>query len=152
VFGRLSPHWHGCGFSGTVGAQASWGGSVPAGSIRVAIVDDEAFIARGLKQTLEDAGYVVSAIADTYDAAVAVVEQRDALDVVFVDLGLGGMPAGIDVARRAVRNGLSVVVMTGGATLPADLAGAALLLKPFSAESVRTVLVSLRGHPPAKPA
>jgi DNA-binding response OmpR family regulator len=110
---------------------------------RVAIVDDEEFVVLGLQETLEAHGYAVAAVAHSYEDAVALVERREACEIAFVDLGLGGKPAGIDIARRAVRNGWAVVVMTGGASLPADLAGAALLLKPFSDESVRTVLHTL---------
>lgn len=113
------------------------------GRPRVAIVDDEEFVVLGLKATLEALGHAVSAVAHGVEDAVALVERRDACDIAFIDLGLGGQPAGIDIARRAVRNGWAVVVMTGGASLPADLAGAALLLKPFSDESVRTVLHTL---------
>ncbi|MBI3515931.1 MAG: response regulator [Proteobacteria bacterium] len=115
-----------------------------AGDIRVAIIDDEPLIARALKAMLEAAGYAVPTMAHTHEEAVALVERPGACDIVFVDLRLGGKPAGIDVARRAVRNGLAVVVMTGGATIPDELTGVALLLKPFSSEAVRTLLHSLR--------
>jgi len=116
---------------------------VPGTGIRAAIIEDEPFVIEGLTEILTEAGHVVSAVARTRDEALALVEQGGQFDVVFVDLGLGGKPAGIDVARRAVRNELAVVVMTGGAVLPTDLAGAGLLLKPFSAEAVRAILHTL---------
>jgi len=125
---------------------------VPIGRPRVAIVDDEEFVALGLKEALETQGYAVSAIAHTYEDAVDLVERRGACEIVFVDLGLGGKPLGIEVARRAVRNGLAVVVMTGGASLPADLAGVALLLKPFSDESVQALLHTLGRRDGPRPA
>ncbi|MEJ0067991.1 MAG: response regulator [Pseudomonadota bacterium] len=116
---------------------------MPAGRVCIGIVDDEPLIASLLKDMLEGAGYTVSAVVHTYDAAMTLVEQPDSCEIVFVDLALGGKPTGIDVARRAVANGLAVVIMTGGASLPADLDGVGLLLKPFSVEQVRTLLHSL---------
>jgi len=117
---------------------------VLAGDIRVAIVDDEEPVAQVLKEILVGAGCTVSAMAHTYEDAVALVEHRGVCDIIFVDLGLGGKPAGINVAHHAVRAGLAVVVMTGGASLPDALAGAGLLLKPFSVESVHALLHTLR--------
>jgi DNA-binding response OmpR family regulator len=117
---------------------------VPAGRVRIGIVDDEPPVADLLKNMLDVAGYTVATVVHSYDEAMALVERPDTCEIVFIDLALGGKPAGIDIARRAVANGFSVVVMTGGARLPADLAGAGLLLKPFSGEQVRTLLHSLR--------
>lgn len=117
---------------------------MPAGRARIGIVDDEPPIASLLKDMLEAAGYAVTAVVHSHDEAMALVEQRDSCEIVFIDLALGGKPTGIDVARRAVANGFAVVVMTGGASLPADLAGAGLLLKPFSGEQVRSLLHTLR--------
>lgn len=116
------------------------------GRVRIGIIDDEPPVASLLKDMLEGAGYAVSAVVHTYDEAMALVERRDSCEIVFVDLALGGKPTGIDVARRAVANGFAVVVMTGGASLPADLDGAGLLLKPFSGDQVRTLLHTLRNR------
>jgi DNA-binding response OmpR family regulator len=119
---------------------------VTVGRVRIGIIDDEPPVASMLKDMLEGAGYAVSAVVHTYDDAMELVERRDSCEIVFVDLALGGKPTGIDVARRAVANGFAVVVMTGGASLPADLDGTGLLLKPFSGDQVRTLLHTLRNR------
>jgi two-component system, response regulator PdtaR len=114
------------------------------GRINVGIVDDEILVATALKHMLESIGYDVAALAHTVEEGLALAERPGACELVFVDLCLDGEPAGIEVARRAARNGLGVVVVTGGAMLPDELAGAGLLLKPFSTEQVQTLLHALR--------
>src|SRR5258706_12749049 len=118
------------------------------GRINVGIIDDEVMVATALQAILEGIGCVVAALAHTYEDALALIARPGDCELVFVDLGLGGKPAGIEVARRAADNGLGVVVMTGGATVPDELAGAGLLLKPFSTEQVERLLQTLRPRGP----
>ena len=111
--------------------------------ITVGIIDDEALIARALERILVGIGYTVTALAHTVEDGIALVERTDACDLVFIDLFLDGRAAGVEIAQRAARNGLDVVIMTGAPTLPDGLPGAALLLKPFSSDQVLTLLRSL---------
>ena len=124
---------------------------VPGATI-VGIVDDDEFFAAGLRALLEELGHVVAVDARTYEDARAMVEGRAGCEVAFIDLMLGAAPSGADLARRAVANGLAVVVMTGGPSLPNDLDGAALLLKPFSREQVAMVLQEMLRRGKLRPA
>src|SRR5262245_19543093 len=99
--------------------------------IRVAIVEDDDLIAMAPAAMLAQLGATVVAAAHTHAGALTMLDAGLAADVMFVDYWLHGRAGGVDVARRAVLRGMSVVVMTGEASLPDDLPGAALLLKPF---------------------
>lgn len=116
---------------------------MPDGRISVGIVEDEVLIATFLGKIVEAAGCVVTALAHTFEDAVALVERTSDRGVMFVDLFLNGRPTGVEVARRAAQKGWNVVIMTGAASLPDELPGARLLLKPFSAEQVETLLHTL---------
>jgi FixJ family two-component response regulator len=111
---------------------------------KIGIVDDDQLVAFALKNMLASEGYEVAAVAHTSTEAFALVEALGDSGLVFIDLWLGGTSSGVDVALQAVRNGLDVIVMTGGAQLPAELAGAGLLLKPFSVDQLNTLLHLLR--------
>ena len=117
---------------------------MPTTSLRVAIVEDDDLVAMALTAMLKEAGATVVATAGTYEAALTLIDGGPSFDMAFIDLHLGGQASGIDVAHRAVRAGLSVVVMTGSASLPDGLTGAGLLLKPFSSVQVETVIHALK--------
>ena len=110
--------------------------------MRIGIIEDDALLAGVLRGMLESLGHAVAAVAHGYEEALALV-GGGTCDAAFIDIRLGGQPVGIEIARRGASNGVAVVVMTGAPLLPDDLAGAALLLKPFSVEAVRGVLHSL---------
>ena len=118
--------------------------SLTVAPLTVAIVEDDDLVAIALAAMLERAGATVVAAAHTYEDAITLVESGPRCAVVFVDLTLHGQPTGIDVARRAARAGLAVVIVTGGGPLTDELPGAALLEKPFSAEHVRAILDWIR--------
>jgi CheY-like chemotaxis protein len=122
---------------------------MPDGRISIAIVDDEVIVAAALMHILEGIGYVVTALAHTFEDGMALIDRLGERGLIFIDLFLNGRPAGIELAQRAAENGLNVVVMTGAAALPSKLPGAGLLLKPFSPEQVRTLLHTLREGPSA---
>src|SRR3954470_289250 len=117
---------------------------MPASRLTVAIVEDDDLVAMALASMLEQAGATVVAAAHSYEGAIAMLESGPRCEVIFVDLMLHGQPTGIEVARRAARNGISVVIVTGGGPLADALPGAALLEKPFSAEHVRAILDWIR--------
>jgi DNA-binding response OmpR family regulator len=112
--------------------------------ITVAIVEDDDLIAMALAEMLKEAGTTVVAAAHSYEDAIAILDAGPPCEVIFVDLFLHGRLTGVDVARRAARKGISVVVMTGETSLPKELSGVALLLKPYSIEQVRAILHQIR--------
>jgi len=111
---------------------------------RVAIVEDDDLVAMALAAMVKEAGAVVVATAATYEAALGLVEGNPPCDMAFIDLHLRGQASGVDLAHRAVAAGLSVVVVTGSASLPDGLTGAGLLLKPFSGVQVAGVIRALK--------
>lgn len=113
--------------------------------LRVVIVDDDEKLTVALTAMLHQAGATVVASARTYKSGLTLLDAGRRCDAAFVELRLGGQAAGIDLVRRAARAGLTVVVMTGGDSLPDGLAGAGLLLKPFSSAQVGTILHTLSG-------
>jgi DNA-binding response OmpR family regulator len=110
---------------------------------RILIVDDDVDLAKILAATLE--GRVAAMdLAHDYAEADRMLEGEPRYDIAFIDVMLGKAPRGTELARKAAARGVQVAAMTGLAKLPDDLHGAALLTKPFSAETVRMVLESLR--------
>jgi FixJ family two-component response regulator len=116
---------------------------------RIGIVDDDELVAFALKNMLASQGYEVAGVAHTSVEAFALVEALGDSGVVFIDVWLDGSSTGVGIALEAVRNGLDVIVMTGGPQLPPELAGAGLLLKPFSTDQVKALLHLLRRPPEA---
>ena len=98
--------------------------------IRVLLADDHAFVRRGVRETLVDAGIEVVAEAEDGDEALRHARALgDALDVAVVDLSMPGT-GGLEVVSRlhAERPGLPVLVLSmhpaGGAGVQAMEAGA----------------------------
>ncbi len=110
---------------------------------RVLIVDDDEILAVLLKDIVEQCGAVVGAVAHTYDSARQLLDTA-AFDLAFIDLRLGAALTGADLARQAAARHIQVVAVTGSPTLPEGLEGVALLTKPFSVETVRLLLDTLR--------
>ena len=67
--------------------------------MRILIVEDEAIVAMGLRANLETLGHTVVAIASTGEAAEETAIRCD-LDLILMDIRLGGDQDGIDVAKR----------------------------------------------------
>lgn len=65
--------------------------------IRVLVVEDEPLIAADIEQCLNTINFKVSAIAYSYDDAIAALKKKDT-DVVLLDINLGEEKDGIDVA------------------------------------------------------
>lgn len=103
---------------------------------RAIIIDDDVTVATVLEDIVTRCGVEVVALAHDYETgARLLINPR--CDLAFVDLQLGKALSGVDLARRAVEAGVSTIVVTGSDRLPQTLTGAALLLKPFSTETVR---------------
>ncbi len=113
-------------------------------SARVLVIDDDPWIGRIFKRTLEGAGYevhVMEALPELEEA----IRTRD-FDAVVTDLHLGGF-TGLDVTRKVLdaRPGVPVVVMTADKSLEAAVgairAGAFdYLPKPFDVELAKIVV------------
>ncbi len=120
-------------------------------NLRVVIIDDDVLVAGVLKDIVLHCGAEVVAVAHGYETGAALLVDRSACDLAFIDLRLGKELSGVDLARQAVGRGIQVIAVTGALQLPEDLVGAGLLTKPFSVESVRLVLdtVGARDRAPA---
>ena len=102
---------------------------------RVLVVEDEALIALSLTDMLESMGLTVCGTADNARSAVELAD-RDAPDLVLMDIRLRGKGDGIDAARQIrERRATPIIFVTGSCeqevldrikTIPA----AALLIKP----------------------
>ncbi len=110
---------------------------------RAVVIDDDPAVATILADVLMHCGVEVVALARDDEAGAALLGGELAFELAFIDLKLGGALKGVELARQAVERGIQVVVVTGSDRLPEDLAGPALLMKPFSMESVRLVLDTL---------
>jgi CheY-like chemotaxis protein len=110
---------------------------------RVLIVEDEVLVATALAEMIKGLGGAVEAIAHAYDEATALLNGAAGYDLAFIDLMLGGVLSGVELARQAAARDIQVVAMTGYARLPDGLDAATLLTKPFSAETVRLVFEML---------
>ncbi len=66
--------------------------------MRIAIIEDELFIAEMLKELLEDLGQEVVGIANNYEIAINIIDQNN-VDLYFLDINLGAGKSGFDVAE-----------------------------------------------------
>lgn len=66
--------------------------------MNVLIVEDESIVALDIAGTLEEAGYRVTGIADSYDEAMQLLKQQP-VDIMICDINLGNGPSGIDLVK-----------------------------------------------------
>jgi two-component system, LytTR family, response regulator LytT len=79
---------------------------------KVLVVEDELIIAADISLVLQDAGFLVTAIAKTRDEALACVD-RERPDVVLMDIQLAGHGDGIETAvAMRTRGDLPIVFLT----------------------------------------
>ena len=106
------------------------------------MVEDEALVRLLIVEVIEDAGHAVRAAADGEDALAIVRETAD-LDMIISDVRMPKMD-GFELARaaRALRPGISLLFMTGYSKdrLPAELADAKILQKPFDPDSLVPII------------
>jgi two-component system, cell cycle sensor histidine kinase and response regulator CckA len=124
--------------------------SVPGGTEKILLVDDEVSVLKMVRQMLERLGYRVTAHASGVEALAAFREDPDGFDLVLTDMTMPEM-TGDNLAREvmAVRPPMPVIVCTGySKTLTSEFARAmgikAVVVKPASkldlASAVRKVL------------
>ena len=115
---------------------------------RVLIVDDEAALRRTLERVLRGMGYDVVTAADP-QLAYEVLHETD-VDLVLLDLHMPQMSGDtffLALIRRWPRLAGRIVLMTGDTFAetdhwPHELRACPLLLKPFTLETLRVMLVT----------
>jgi PAS domain S-box-containing protein len=79
----------------------------------ILIVEDEAFFARNIEDSLKDLGYGISAIVDTGEAAIKEAENKRP-DLVLMDIVLKGEMDGVEAADEIhARLDIPVIYLTG---------------------------------------
>lgn len=113
--------------------------------INVLIVEDEVIIAEDIKQVLLSLNYRVVGIATKYSAALEALDKKQ-VDLVLVDIMLGGNKNGIDLAHQ-IRDQYKTpfVFLTSHADAATvrkakETRPNAYLLKPFSKDDLFTTL------------
>lgn len=122
---------------------------MPQGKERILLVDDEPFIIRMQKQSLERLGYIVTARASSVDALEAFQASPSKFDLLITDMTMPAM-TGDKLARavKKIRPDMPVIICTGFSEklnpdeLTSDIDG--FLMKPVDrkqmARKVRMVL------------
>ena len=121
---------------------------------RVLIVDDEASLRRTLERALRGIGCEAVSVGDAH-LAYGLLDETD-VDLVLLDLHLPQMSGAtffLALTRRWPRLAHRIILMTGDPFAeqehwPADLRRCPMLLKPFTLELLRTVVLAALEGPP----
>jgi CheY-like chemotaxis protein len=108
----------------------------------VLIVEDEILVRQVVQMELEEAGYEVM-VADSADAAIAILEARADIHLVFTDIDMPGSMDGLRLAA-CVRDRWPPVhlILTTGKDRPLEIPANALFIpKPYVG---RTVVDAIR--------
>lgn len=103
----------------------------------VLVVEDDAQIREIVKEELEDAGYTIVLASDA-DAAIALLEARRDIQLVFTDIDMPGSMDGLKLAA-CVRDRWPPVhiIITTGKARPASIpANALFIAKPYVGRNV----------------
>jgi two-component system, response regulator PdtaR len=116
----------------------------------VLIVEDEFLIRTATAQAIGDAGFEVLEAADA-DEAIAILESRSDIRVVFTDIHMPGSMDGAKLAH-AIRNRwppVRIIATSGRVAIETlDLpAGTAVFPKPYSLEHLAWTLQALTASP-----
>ncbi|AXA68751.1 MULTISPECIES: response regulator [Pseudomonas] len=113
--------------------------------LRVLLVEDDATLRMLTTEVIEELDHQVTAVASA-EAALELLPQREH-DVLFTDIGLGGM-SGIELTRRALAMDptLRVVVASGYAfeREPGMEARVGVLIKPYDLNKIRQALADVQ--------
>jgi two-component system, response regulator PdtaR len=103
----------------------------------VLVVEDEVMIREVVKDELEDAGYTVI-IAEHADAAIAILEARQDIHLVFTDIDMPGSMNGLKLAAFVRDRWPPVhIIITTGKSRPASIPANALFIpKPYVGRNV----------------
>jgi CheY-like chemotaxis protein len=136
--------------------------SIPRGSERILLVDDEELLVQSTGDSLEHLGYTVARFTDSRQALKALRENPGAFDCLITDLAMPHL-TGTDlaVAARKLRPDLPVILCTGFSQRIDDAKAAAmgvesLVMKPLlrseMAKALRHTLDLSKGQKPPKSA
>ena len=101
----------------------------------VLVVEDEPLVAFDTEHLLGEAGYAVVDTVDRVADAVAVLDRRDALDLVLVDVRLADGD-GVEVARAAHARGVAVLFVTGNCPSEGRALADGCLAKPYASRDL----------------
>jgi CheY-like chemotaxis protein len=105
--------------------------------VTVPVVEDEFLIRQVLQIELEDAGYEVI-LADSADAAIAILKARADIHLVFTDIDMPGSMDGLKLAA-CVRDRWPPIhiIITAGKARPREIPANALFIpKPYVGRAV----------------
>ncbi len=118
-------------------------------ALRILVVDDDALVAMGTIDMLEDLGH---AVIEAYSGqqALDVLARGEAVDVMVTDFAMPGM-TGVELARQAreLHPGLPILLATGYADLPSGSSDLPRLPKPFQQSEIAGRLADLFARKPA---
>ncbi len=134
---------------GGVGQPTSDGNAeaMPAGTPHnILVVDDDALILKNTAALLEDLGHQVL-IAPSGDEALALIEQREDIDLLITDQVMPGMTGSELVAQvRARRPMLPIILATGYGEVPSELGPEIRRLnKPFTQLALNRAVMQAAG-------
>jgi two-component system, response regulator PdtaR len=112
-------------------------GFQPGQTVTVLIVEDEPTLLLFAQDFLEDAGFR-TLTASNADAAIAILETRDDVRIIFTDIDMPGSMNGIRLAQ-AVRDRwppIQIVATSGHVSSPQLPEGARFFDKPFEPQNV----------------
>ena len=113
--------------------------------LRVLLVEDDATLRMLTTEVIEELDHQVTAVASA-EAALELLPQREH-DVLFTDIGLGGM-SGIELTRRALAMDptLRIIVASGYAfeREPGMEARVGVLIKPYDLNKIRQALADVQ--------
>lgn len=122
------------------------GMTIPRGTERILLVDDELFLVETGRQMLSALGYQVTAIQDSREAYRLITEDPDRFDLVITDQTMPGM-TGVELARqiKKLNPDLPIILCSGytDAVTPEQAAAegiAAFLYKPVDKRIIATAL------------
>ena len=112
----------------------------------VLVVEDEVLIREFIKEELEVEGYTVVE-AEHADAAIAVLEARADIQLVFTDIDMPGSMDGIKLAAFVRDRWPPVhIIVTTGKPRPLTIPGNALFIpKPYRSETVIAAIRTFEG-------
>jgi CheY-like chemotaxis protein len=114
--------------------------------LRVLVVEDDPLVAAMIVSVLNHVGIRDVSTVCAKREALAAIGVDATLDIALVDINLDIAAGGVEVAKAAAARNLYVIIITGDHRVPNDLAGHALLLKPFSVDQLETIIGQARRH------
>ena len=116
----------------------------------VLIVEDEVLVRTAAALQLRGLGYTVIEAGDAAQA-VAALQSRIRIHLVFTDITMPGLLDGADLARVVLSDypATKVVMTSGVANTAPDLEALPVLHKPYSFDELRRLVEQLIGRPGA---